>query len=625
MTDNSHLPSENRQVNLMIWRFLGMSAAALAFWSLSHVFLGVNCWVLFPILVVLAWPIWEYQREYSLFHRRAVLSGVTRPESRVRGIFWAGTFTLAIQAVVSVLLAILLLALSVRLTPAHWAVLALDVPLLLGLIAPANRILISDVRPERLAMAARRWPLLLLNGALIVAAFLAIDFYGEIPDTRNMDWNLVAESAFAETNNASGCRLSGWLTGAASAADALGWHAAQLLIPNLPGMPLKLLAWLIFLLQAGTIAWIYTRILLGTSALVEKTGARRQITASGTFVTTILILAAIYSWLTWKLSNFDPATFGEPARDILNWTNPCPTESERRERIANELSTEIEHEKQATIDAANKRIDAGVDELFSDVEKGVDAYLAWYFSVLGEYELLFAMFTGDVAGEMKHQIEKHLFVGANFESRLDELDQSAGSESSKQLSNVLSKMTSQTQVELSADPCGSIPIDPSKFILIGHEKLRASAAAASGTAIGVVAAKALAGKTASGIAAKVLTKKTFKAVSTLAAKAAAKKGGSFLFSAAGAAVICSPGGWLALVCGVGAGVAAWLAVDKILVEIDRMANEDKMREEMLEALQQQKLELAREMKDKHRLLTGAMAGQIQEAVDRTFVPARDGL
>jgi len=602
-----------------------MSFAALVFWTLSRVFLDLDCLFLFPALVLLAWPVWEYQREYALFHRRAVLSGVTRPESRVRGVFWAGTITLVFQAALSLILAAILLVLSTQLAPVHWAVLAIDVALLAGLVAPTNRLLASEVRPERVAMASRRWPLLALNGALLATAFLAIDFYTGTADTRGAEWHRVAESAYAAVNDEAACRLSGWATGTAHAVNALSWHASQLFIPDLPGTGMKFVAWGVFLLQAGAIAYIYTRMLLGVNALLDRKFQKRKITASGAFIATILMLAVPYFYATVKLSQLDPATFEEQAHHALEWIDPCRNDAARTGRIAAELDRILENERQVTVAMADERIDAGVDELFADVEKGVDTYLDWYFTVLGEYERLLAVFAGDVAEVMAQQVEAHLFGDTDFTKRLQRLNREVFRESQERLSITASRLSVQAKSASSEQPCGLGDIDLTQLTGVDRDSLRASAAAASGTAVGVVTAKALAGKTASAVVGKIAAKKSFQTAAALTTKAVAKKGGSILISAAGATAICSPGGALALVCGAGAGVATWLAVDKVLIEVDEALNRDEMREEMLSAIRRQQLELASEMKDKHRLLIDAMAGQIQQAVDRTFVPARDGL
>lgn len=72
-----------------------------------------------------------------------------------------------------------------------------------------------------------------------------------------------------------------------------------------------------------------------------------------------------------------------------------------------------------------------------------------------------------------------------------------------------------------------------------------------------------------------------------AATAGAARGASRAGSAAAGAVVCLPGGPLAIACAAVAGVATWLATDWLLLQVDEALN----REEMLEGMQSGLLEL----------------------------------
>ena len=126
----------------------------------AQAFLRVPCWSLLFIVAMMAWPIWHEQREYAQFRRRAVLAAVTVEDSSVRRWLWSGHVGGAWQAVVALAWAIVLLAFGALLQPAQWAVLAADVVVLALLIAPVQRRLAGQVRPERLGLVARHWPLL---------------------------------------------------------------------------------------------------------------------------------------------------------------------------------------------------------------------------------------------------------------------------------------------------------------------------------------------------------------------------------------------------------------------------------------------------------------------------------
>jgi hypothetical protein len=168
-------------------------------------------------------------------------------------------------------------------------------------------------------------------------------------------------------------------------------------------------------------------------------------------------------------------------------------------------------------------------------------------------------------------------------------------------------------------------MDLSALADLDRDGLRAATALGGGAAAGAVAAKLLAKQTGAAVAAKVAATKGFQAAAGLAGKVAAKKGGSVLLSAAGGAALCSPGGPAAAICGVLAGAAAWLAVDKAMVEIDEARLRDTMRAEILQALEDQRPALAIALKARHAAMIDATAGQIQGGMERVFIPARDGI
>ena len=81
----------------------------------------------------------------------------------------------------------------------------------------------------------------------------------------------------------------------------------------------------------------------------------------------------------------------------------------------------------------------------------------------------------------------------------------------------------------------------------------------------------------------------------------------------------------AAICGILAGAAAWLAVDKALVEIDEVRLREQMRGEILQALEEQRPALATALKAKNAATIDATAGQIQAGMEQVFIPARDGI
>jgi hypothetical protein len=68
-----------------------------------------------------------------------------------------------------------------------------------------------------------------------------------------------------------------------------------------------------------------------------------------------------------------------------------------------------------------RRLLDGVAALFGRVDEGVDAYLDWYFSVVGEYQRLGAAVVDDLGGLMAGATNRYLLEAIGFEVRLQAL------------------------------------------------------------------------------------------------------------------------------------------------------------------------------------------------------------
>jgi hypothetical protein len=602
--------------------------------------LGVNqvaCWGLFVLAALAAWPIWVYGNEVTLFERRMLLEHLTHADSRIRRWLWAGTLTRALQVGVALALAFLLLVLAARLRAEHWAVLALDVLVLSLLVNPVQHGLQGQIQHQRLGLVARRWPLLGINLGFLTLAFVAIDFFlAGTPDTRALPWYQVAEQAFRTEGLVAVCPPAGWALGAVAAVEALTRHAAQLAIPSLPDPALRIAAWGLVLLHAGALAYLFTRMQLGIIALVERRAGPLdpEGTFARAFVYTILALAIPYLYAASRLAHLDPARLAAEARQTVDWIDPCRPDPAARAALLAALSADLDRARRQAIALADRRIDAELDALFARITPGVDAYLDWYFTLIGEYERLAALAAGGFTELMGEQLERHLFADTGFADQLEALDDAIRQDSTRNLAGAAEQLDRAAGARAAGAPCTLSGLDLAPFGTavqalsalgdLDRDGLRAATAAGGGAAA-AAAAKVLAKQTSAAVAAKIAAKKGFQAAAGLAGKVAAKKGGSILLSAAGAAALCSPGGPVAAICGILAGAATWLAVDKALVEIDEALLRDEMRTEILQALEEQRPALAVALKAGNAASIDATAGQVQASMERVFVPARDGI
>jgi len=608
-------------------RILGMVLAAAALVLFAGLVTRAPCWVFFLFIGLLAWPVWQYRTEYVLLRRRLLLSAVARPQSRIRTWLWRGRISKAVQVVVSMSLAWVLLALVSRLSLQHWIVLAADAIFLALIVAPVSRRLSGEFNARHLNTVARHWPLFLSNGVVLTAAIVALDFFlVGAPDSRHMEWHQVAVQAFTTINEQAGCVLWGASAGLLAAVEALSWHTSELIIPNLPDPTAKVIAWSFFLLRAATVACFFTALLLGVSVLLEKREDRRQgrtteSTIARAFLLTIIVLALPFFYAAVKLSAVDPAVFEKGVAGAAGLINPCKPDAAARGRLIAQLDRRVDDERRKAMHDVDANIDQGLERIFSDVARGVDSYLDWYFTVFGEYQRLAAVFTEDLATAMRDQLEQHLFAHSDFDSQLVRLDREVQHDSAERFA----AMAPNLNAELDRAPCDIGGFVPAPLTQLDRDALRASAAATGGVGTGIVASKALAKKTAAAVAGKLAAKKSFQTGAALTSKALAKKGSSSLLSAGVGTALCAPSGPVAILCGVTAGLVTWFTVDKALVEIDEAMNREDMRSDLLEVLTEQKAALGEQLKQKHYTAVDAMAARVNDAVQSTFVPYKDGM
>ena len=602
-----------------LWLLL---AVAILFF-ISSIVRPAPCWGIFLLVSLVCWPIWRYRIEYLLFRRRLVLDGVTQSASLARQVLWKGKLTKVLQVVVSLCLAWLLLMLIFQLSLQHWWVLAADSVFLALVYIPVTRGLAGTISTQHLGAVARRWPLFLLNGLVLTAAFMLLDFsVVGAPDTRQLAWNTLAEQTYLTHYSHAGCVLWGVSAGSAAVIEALAWHGSQLVIPNIPGMGARIIAWSFFLLRAVTLAWLFTSLLLGISIVLEKRrGHSPGSTVSRAFIITIIILALPFFYAAVKLDGLGPEIFVSDVQDTSVLEDPCKPDAGGREQLHEKLDSDVETERQQTMQTIDERVSEELDVLFTDIERGVDRYLDWYFTVIGEYQRLAAVFTADVAQTMREQLEKHLFADNDFDVQLGLLD----GDLEQMTTERFAQLAPQLRQELAGANCNIGQLSLTSLSELDHDTLRASVAATSGVGTGIVASKVLASKTSAAVVGKVAAKKSFQTGAALATKTLAKKGSSTLLSAGAGAAICAPTGPVAILCGVTAGLITWFTVDKVLIELDEVLNREEMRADIVKVLKEQKALLSEQLKQKHHARINLMASHVNAAVQKTFIPAKDGL
>jgi hypothetical protein len=596
-----------------------LTAAVLLFFT--AIITPAPCWAVLFLVALVAFPVWQYRTEYLLFRRRLVLSGAARPESRMRAFLWKGGVTRAVQVVISMLLAGVLLALVSRLSLSHWYVLAVDGIFLSLIVGPVTRLLKTDIKDRHRGIISRRWPLFLINGVVLSAAMMMFDFFiAGAEDTRHLLWSQIAEQAFTQVNDAAGCMLWGVSAGTLAALEALSWHLSELVIPNLPDVIAKIIVWSFFLLRAVTVAWLYTALLLGISVLLDKRQGRREgrekeSLFSRSFLLTIIVLALPFFYASIKLNE---VSLQSPVEEL---SDTCEPDEASRAQLLLKLDEKVAVERQGAINDVDSGIEQGLEQIFTDLEAGVENYLDWYFTVIGEYQRLAAVFSEDVTAAMSGKLDEYLFERSDYEARLGNLNDDVERLSAERFASLVPSL----ETELNNAPCAIGRVDLAGLVELDRDNLRASAAVSSGVGAGIVASKVLAKKTAAVVVGKVAAKKSFHTGAAVVSKTLAKKGASTALSAGLGATLCAPAGPAAILCGVAAGLATWLAVDKALIELDESLNREEMRADILEVFAEQQALLNAQLKQEHYLRVDRFAARLNDALQRTFIPYNDGI
>ena len=605
---------------MTVARLLWMGAGALSLYGVVRLVPLLPCWAIFALPALVAAPIWRQLVEGSVLERRAVLAGVMREESRVRAVLWKGHVAAVGLALFAFVLAVALLAGASTFTPWHWAVIAADVVLLASAARFVEKRLARDVRAEHVGVVARRWPLRWGNVAMLVLGFMAVDFWIGAPDTRGMAWHTLAEQTFRAAFEAAACPAAGLAVGAAATADALSWHAAQVLIPGLPRSDLKLAAWGIVLLQAGVFAYAVTYVLEGMAAIAarrsEGAGSLSRGAPATLFVATLAVLAILFGLVATALKSYDPAVLADAAGRAAARVNPCHTDAQAVRELETRLESRVLQFRAAARTEADARVDAAVASLFAEAERGVDRYLEWHFSVPGQYQRLFAWVGGKLEATIRDELEKSVFGGSGaFGERAGTVAAELGMETRNRMQAAAAQLSTQARTEVQATACRLEGVNVQALARIDHDKWRTIVSVSTGAAVGVAVGAATA------IAANAALRGA-QAASHVLGKSAAGRVGS---AAAGGAAACAVGGPAAVVCGLLAGLVTWAITDQVFALVDRALHRDQMRAELLHALEEQRAATARALKEHQYAAIDQMTQDISTGVKGMFIPARQGL
>ena len=587
---------------------------------------AVPCVYVVPISLLVAYPLWRQQVDRVLFERRAILAAVANPNGRVRHWFWRGRVASVMQVFLAIGLAIVLLSMLSSLTTKHWWLLGVDAAILALLVPAVRRRLRSEIQDGYVGLVARRWPLALFNVLLLTISFVLLDYYFiGWPDTRGADWWQVARHSFDVGYTSAECPAVGACIGALTMVGDLSRHLASIVIPQLPASYLRFLVWLLYLGWAGFGAYLYTRLLLGVVALLDRMGSvdvGRDDRTSRAFVYTILGLMIPYGIANIMLRNWEANlnqnAFNSRAPAIID---PCKGVKFDTTELRSNLSGELRKASAGSRALAEQRVDALLDQAFAPAEQGVDRYLDWYYSMLGDYSRLAEVVTGDIDSFMLRKLNELLIDSVKLDQQLSEGALSIENEMMARMEGAGESLGFLATQSVRASGCPVPEVNIKGVANLQRDAIRGSIAT---VAAGGVAAKVLVAKPASLMAGKLAAKGTVKIATKVMGKAAAKKGTSTLAAAGLGTLGCAPLGFFAPFCGVAAGVVTWVTVDRVVLEVDEFVNREDMRAELLAGLAEQRVAIRAQLVAFYTALIDEYANEIQSQADRLFIPARDG-
>jgi hypothetical protein len=430
-----------------------------------------------------------------------------------------------------------------------------------------------------------KWPIICL--VTLGSALLA--FSSEYPRYPAQDVIALAQRAFDTELNRFTSPLLGYGRGLLAASDTAVMYLAQQHVPRVEDQAAQWAFWLYFSIKSAIAAGLVVYLLLGLLTLLsvkERRGWRLlgRTVFEKYFTLTFAVLIAVYLYAA-SIRMAPPTPSDQQAAvDCEQIRQALRDFKEQRKR---ELSTQ----EQALSSSVNSAIDENLASIFTQAEAGVDRYLDWYFSVVGEYQRLAATLLGRFGKEVPDKLDSLVLDDIN--SGLATLNVTLENRVVAAIDEAVRfKDLALPHWPADSDCLPAFSFTPPEFqhdaVLVGQPQ-----AVVTGGAIAALTAK------------KVMAKASAKGVG----KAAGKYGAS-LATGVTAATFCGP---LAAVCGVGAAGLAWVAVDAGIVTADEMLNREELRRDILANLDEQQNLIRNRMVEVYGALIAARYDRIEDS------------
>ncbi len=282
----------------------------------------------------------------------------------------------------------------------------------------------------------------------------------------------------------------------------------------------------------------------------------------------------------------------------------------------------------------DQELEQTLDPIFDRAMGLVPAFADWYYSLSGEYLRLFHAAAGDLPAYLGERLDELVFAPAGTAAALDaalvQLDGRLAGQlrgTAGELQALLRQLVSHTavrgesgdlKIQASWDPGEGVARSVEPYLALGATDLgRQGLATGAGVAASAAVFKKLGANTVAKVGGALAAKQSAGVLAILGSKLGLKtalKGGVLAGAGAGAAGgagLCAgsvvgaplaPG--CALAGGVITGAAAWVLVDKAVLETDELLHRDELERQMREALTDQREELKQTLSRHYRELAG---------------------
>jgi hypothetical protein len=544
----------------------------------------------------MAVPIAVYRLEYRLFARRAVITqGCTRNRFAERRL-WNGSLLKIINYLISLVVSALIIVVASSLNDKEWLIVLAATVLLILAEAVTLKFAEKETSSEFSAIFNRgliKWPVI----AFIVIASSVLFIDARYPVYVEQDVMYLAERAFKDQVVHFSSPLLGYTRAALSSLDTVTMYFAQNYIPRIEDGAAKWALWIYLALKSAISTGLIIYLLLGLLTLASIKECRGWKLLGRTvferyFTLILMLLIAIYLYVV----NID---ISPPADTGAQVAGDCTAIITTVQRAHENRMRTLSVDEQALSAEVEMDIDDNLNRIFASAESGVDRYLDWHFSVLGEYQQLGAQLLPTLSEGSQAMLEENVIGGIN--SQLNQFSEDLDSRILARINNSSRSAGLQLPGELPYSDClPTLDFEPLIIergqVYVGHPQ-----ALVVGSTLTVLIAK----KTAAKVSAKVFGK--------VAGKYAASLGTGFTVAG-----FCGP---FAPLCGAAAAIVTWITVDAVVVTADEIMNREELRQDIISQLESQKIMVRDKMVP---LSQGAIASSY-DVIERSFRIPADGM